>query len=84
VAAEVGPAAADDDLLDRRAADRTRLALAAVDEKAVLEAAARAVEVAEVVDRGAAARRSRRQRLADRSASSAYWRGVRLPAARRG
>jgi hypothetical protein len=51
VAADVRPAAADDDLLDHPAAARARLALAAVHEKAVLEAAAGAVEVAEVVNR---------------------------------
>ncbi len=42
----------DDELADRGAAAGTRLALAAVDQEAVLERAARAVDVAEVVDRG--------------------------------
>jgi hypothetical protein len=51
VAADVGAAAADDDLLDRPAAARARLALAAMHEKAVLKAPAGAVEVAKIVDR---------------------------------
>src|SRR5205085_4576643 len=44
----------DDRLRDRRAAPWARLARAAVHEELVLEGAAGAVDVAEVVDRGAA------------------------------
>ena len=43
-----------DELADRRPADRARLTLAPVHKKAVLKAPAGAVEVAEIVDRGAA------------------------------
>jgi hypothetical protein len=47
----VGPPAPHDQLADRGATARTRLALAAVHEEAVLEGPAGAVDVAEVVDR---------------------------------
>ena len=51
--ADVGPPAGHAQLLDRRAAARAGLALAHVDEEAVLEVPSRAVGVAVVVDRGA-------------------------------
>src|SRR5690348_11215681 len=54
-----------DDLADRGPAPRTRQAGAAVDQEAVLERAARAVDVAEVVDRGALGLDSRAERLLD-------------------
>ena len=66
--AHVRSAPADDHLHDRRAAHHARLALAQVHEELVLEGAAHAVDVAEVVDAraarvdaGAAAPRSRRR-----------------------
>ena len=52
--ADVGPASGGDHLDDRAPARRAGLAGAAVDEEAVLEGAAEAVDVAEVVDRGPA------------------------------
>jgi hypothetical protein len=51
--ADVRSSAADHDLADDAAARRAWFAGATVDEEAVLEGAAGAVEVAEVVDRGA-------------------------------
>ena len=51
--AHVGPAPRGAQLAHRAAAAQARLALAQVDEEAVLEGAADAVGVAEVVDRGA-------------------------------
>jgi hypothetical protein len=53
VLAEVRAAAADDDLADRRPTTRAGLVLPPVHEELILEGAARAVDVAEVVDRRA-------------------------------
>src|SRR5436305_12347995 len=61
--ADVRPPPRRTDLLDPRAAVQARLALAQMDEEAVLKAAARAVGVAEIVDRRAARVDARLERL---------------------
>src|SRR4051812_19959716 len=66
--ARVRPAPGGDELAHRRAADRARLALAAVDEELVLEGALDAVGMAEVVDRRTARAEARLERRDDRVA----------------
>src|SRR5205823_7594790 len=64
--AHVSAPSAHHDLADRTAAPNARLTRARVDEEAVLEGAAGAVDVAEIVDRGAFGLDPFAQRLLDR------------------
>src|SRR5437660_1554503 len=66
--ADVGAAASDDDLADRRPATRARLALPPMHEEVILKGAARAIDVAEVVDRRALGLDPGCERLLDRLA----------------
>src|SRR6202453_1174407 len=68
--AHIGPAAGDDHLHDRGPTVRTWFAGSPVHEKAVLKRAAHAIDVAKIVDRGAARLDAVAQYLDDRLAQT--------------
>jgi hypothetical protein len=66
VLTHVGPASADDDLADGPAADDARLTRAQMDLEAILKRAARAIDMAKIIDRSSLRLDSGAQRLLDR------------------